>query len=349
MSEEEVTEEQPVEKAKSASELLIEAREKAELSQKEVADKLFLTATFIKYIDSGEFDRIPKPAFIRGYLRSYARVVELSGDMIVELYDAELQLAEPAPEMKGVTEEKIGTAHITGPVLQTGLIGFALLAVVIGLIWWLVSESNEEQPIQVRQPTITVPETPSEDVQAFDYVIGSADEPDAGGGTSAQMQFDENEPEGLISSSDPLPADEPVEQTADEVAGEPEAEPEEEQSAGQTPAEPQAAEAEPPLDEISIERLRDGDRSYINVDAGGFDELTLTFTDECWVEISDGQFGLVYHDLNRDNDVLTVYATLPFRVLLGKATGVEMLYNGAPFDLEPFIGPDNTAKITISE
>ena len=71
---------------KTPSELLVEARQRLGLSQKEVADELYLTTSFIEYIDVGEFASIPKPAFIKGYLRAYARVVELSGDEIVALY-----------------------------------------------------------------------------------------------------------------------------------------------------------------------------------------------------------------------------------------------------------------------
>jgi len=83
------------------------------------------------------------------------------------------------------------------------------------------------------------------------------------------------------------------------------------------------------------------------VDASGFDQLELSFSDECWVEIEDNQFGLIYNDLNQVNDVLTIYGTAPFKVLLGKATGVEMIYNGRPFELEPFISRDRTAKLTV--
>ena len=111
----------------------------------------------------------------------------------------------------------------------------------------------------------------------------------------------------------------------------------------------ESAPAETDIEPISIERNVDGERSYITVDAGGFDELSLTFSDDCWIEVSDRQHGRVYYDLNRDGDVLTVFGSLPFGVLLGKATGVEMLYNGGPFDLGPYIGPDKTAKIKISD
>ena len=102
-------------------------------------------------------------------------------------------------------------------------------------------------------------------------------------------------------------------------------------------------------DSVKFERTTDGTRSFVTVDASGFDQLELSFKDECWVEISDNQFGLIYNDLNRPNDVLTIYGTAPFKVLLGKATGVEMIYNGRPFELEPFVSRDRTAKLTVSD
>ena len=77
--------------------------------------------------------------------------------------------------------------------------------------------------------------------------------------------------------------------------------------------------------------------------------MQLTFGEECWVEIQDQVHGMVYQDLHRDGDILSVNLTAPIRLLLGKATAVEMLYNGRPFDLEPFTSQDQTAKLTISE
>ena len=65
--------------------------------------------------------------------------------------------------------------------------------------------------------------------------------------------------------------------------------------------------------------------------------------------MEDSARGLIYNDLNREGDVLTLYGTAPFEILLGKATGVEMIYNGRPFDLEPYVNQDKTAKLVISE
>ena len=178
----------PEELHRGPSAVLVEAREKLGFSQKDVADRLFLTTAYIKYIDDGELDRIPKQAFVRGYLRSYARAVDLSGDMIVELYEKEQQLAAPEPEIKGVTEEKVGTAHITGPVLTTGAIGFGLLLLLIGLIWWLVSDDEPVSSVRVAQPSVAGPERAQQEPEAYDYV----DDPVV---TDEQETTDGNDPQ----------------------------------------------------------------------------------------------------------------------------------------------------------
>ncbi|MBT4380336.1 MAG: DUF4115 domain-containing protein [Gammaproteobacteria bacterium] len=357
---------------KRPSELLAEARQRLGLSQKEVADKLYLTTSFIKYIDAGEFSSLPKPAFIKGYLRTYARVVNLSGDEIVALYDVELEIAEPTPEMRGVTEEDVGTASITGPVLQTGLIGLGGLALVVSVIWWLVSDPEEEMPLSVTQPGVSQPATQDSSEAAFDFEIATQE------GAALQSEQVSQAPalpdqtglESQIAMTETLRAIDTVEQAlAETVAESPEVsaipateasiqEALSEQSISEpsnsepSTSEQSSSEQDSPrvvavADSVKFERTTDGARSFVTVDASGFDQLELSFRDECWVEITDNQFGLIYNDLNKVNDVLTIYGTAPFKVLLGKATGVEMIYNGRPFELEPFISRDRTAKLTV--
>lgn len=303
------------------SEVLVRARERLGYSQKDIADKLFLTPSIIRLIDEGEFERMPKAAFVRGYLRSYARLVELSADEIVALYEAELEAAEPAPEIRGVTEEQVGTSSITGPVLQTGIFGLIGLIIIVLLVWWLVSDDEDPAGPVVTQPGITE-QAPD---AGFEYVLPPAK---ISGETAGQ------EAELVAAFQDEV--------TVDELS-----------DAGQAVPDPAAddrpATSAEPAEDISFNRVVDGNRSFITVDANGPDQVEMRFVGECWVEISDAQLGQVYEDLNRGGDVLTLYGTAPFEVLLGKATEVEMIYNGRPFELSPYIAPDRTAKLIISE
>ena len=365
---------------KGASALLTEARERLGLSQKEVADQLYLTTSFIKHIDDGEFSRIPKAAFIKGYLRTYARVVGLSGDEIVALYDAELQVAEPTLGMQKVTEEDLGTASITGPVLQTGLISLAGMALIVAVIWWAVSDPEEETPSGIVQPAASQSATqdslgggfdsplspqdatvlPSEQasldqaglgpqvemaetLRALDAVQPALAEIGSGNGeVSAILVAEESiqEAEADQSISDQSISDQSI---ADQSISD--------RSISKRASSALASSAEEStdvdVDTVKVERTTDGTRRFITVNAGGPDKLALSFKGECWVEIADNQFGSIYYDLNQANDVLTIYGTAPFKVLLGKATVVEMIYNGGPVELEPFIGPDRAAKLTV--
>ena len=362
---------------KRPSELLVEARQRLGLSQKEVADKLYLTTSFIKYIDAGEFSSLPKPAFIKGYLRSYARVVDLSGDEIVVLYDAELQITESTSEIRGVTEEDVGTSSITGPVLQTGLIGLGGLALVVAVIWWIVSDPEEETPLSVAQSGVSQPATQDSSEAVFDFVLppqeGAALQSEQV--SQAQAVPDQTGLESQVAMTETLPAIDTLEHALAETVAEsrevsaipvPEesiqeaateqsiskpsiSEPSisEPSASGQSTSEQDSPGVVAVADSVKFERTTDGARSFVTVDASGFDQLELSFRDECWVEIADNQFGLIYNDLHQVNDVLTIYGTAPFKVLLGKATGVEMIYNGRPFELEPFISRDRTAKLTV--
>ena len=365
---------------KGASALLTEARERLGLSQKEVADQLYLTTSFIKHIDDGEFSRIPKAAFIKGYLRTYARVVGLSGDEIVALYDAELQVAEPTLEMRKVTEEDLGTASITGPVLQTGLISLAGMALIVAVIWWAVSDPEEETPSGIVQPAASQSATQDSLGGGFDSPLSPQD---ATVLPSEQASLDQAGLGPQVEMAETLRALDAVQPALAEIGSEngevsailvaeesiQEAEADQSisdqsisdqsisnqsisnQSISKRAISALASSAEEStdvdVDTVKVERTTDGTRRFITVNAGGPDKLALSFKGECWVEIADNQFGSIYYDLNQANDVLTIYGTAPFKVLLGKATVVEMIYNGGPVELEPFIGPDRAAKLTV--
>ena len=382
---------------KGPSALLAEARQRLGLSQKEVAEKLYLTTSFIKHIDDGEFSRIPKEAFIRGYLRTYARVVELSGDEIVALYDSELQVAGPIPELQGVTEEDLGSASITGPVLKTALISLAGMVLIVAVFWSWVTDPEEKTPPGTVQPVASEWSTQDSLGVGFDVSL-SPQEATAllsKQGPQEQASLDQAEPQGAMTETfrtfDPQqPALAGIGSENREVSGILVAEESisdqsisdqsisdqsiseqsileqsisdqsisyqvisnsavsERASPGKEPTDLDAdAGADPGADAVTFERTTDGTRSFITVNAAGPDKLELSFKGECWVEIADNQFGSVYYDLNQANDVLTIFGTGPFKVLLGKATVVEMIYNGGPVELEPFVGPDSAAKVTV--
>jgi cytoskeleton protein RodZ len=337
------------------------AREKLGLSQKDVADHLYLTTSFIVYIDEGAFEKIPKPAFIRGYLRSYAKVVELNGDEIIAKFDNVLKAAQESVEFKDVTEETVGSVNFTGPVLQAGLIGLAGILIVIGLVWWIASSGDDaETPVVVSQRQ-TVPEVPAITLEneraAFDFIIQDqvvgqmADEPK---GVENIVIPEEVLPEKVLPEVVP-PEIVPPEIEASEVE---DGLMEESDTGGGleniSGADDELAEQEEGLQsgfltkEVSVVRNRDGDTNYITLDAGGIDEIEVTFSNECWLEIEDGNGDSIYGDLNRPGDVLRVFGIAPFDLLFGRATDVSLTFNGHEIDIGRYTRADETAKVRLA-
>ncbi len=348
----------------TVSVLLVSAREKCGLSQKEVADELFLTTSFIKYIDDGEFEKIPKPAFIKGYLRTYSRTVGLDGNEIVALYQQALQAAEDQVRIRDVTEETVGSAKLTGPVVQTGLIGLVGVVIVIGLVWWIASSGDDDEaPLETVVPEQALPRTSNREAtpvpEDFGYIRQQ--------GVQVSEDTDSNEGGDATSAAGVILAQPGAELTTEpprtEALSTPEASADDEavlegsDEPGDQSGTTSAIAATGSLDndsipvgarrKVSIERNSDGGLTYITLDAGGPDEIEMSFSDECWLEIEDGEGDSIYGDLNKDGDVLLVYGIAPFSILLGRATGVDMKFNGERIDLASVTTQDRTAKVRL--
>jgi len=67
--------------------ILRDAREAKGLSHAEVYEKIRITPKFIKAMEEGQYDALPSPAHIRGYLRKYARHLDLEADPLLERYE----------------------------------------------------------------------------------------------------------------------------------------------------------------------------------------------------------------------------------------------------------------------
>jgi cytoskeleton protein RodZ len=74
--------------------------------------------------------------------------------------------------------------------------------------------------------------------------------------------------------------------------------------------------------------------------------ITLSFDGDAWTQISDGQGKSLMSQLNPAGAKRRIEGEPPFSLTVGNAAHVKMTYNGAPFDLKPFINV-TVARITL--
>jgi cytoskeleton protein RodZ len=147
---------------------LREAREARGLGIAEVAEKLKLTARQIEALENEDYGRLPALVFVRGFIRNYARLLDISPE---SLLGAGKDLSITTETITAPTEGlKLGASPIKRWVLLP-LAGFALfLLLVAGLYTWLkrgeeayVANPPAMQPID--QP-ITLPQAITPTVEA---------------------------------------------------------------------------------------------------------------------------------------------------------------------------------------
>ena len=112
--------------------LLTKAREKLTLSQKEIASRLNLREEIIAALDASDFDKLPAPTYVMGYIRSYARAVNLNSDALISIYEG---VAEKPPEILPDVKPPVQASSRDKPVqAMSYLITFTMVILLIA--WW---------------------------------------------------------------------------------------------------------------------------------------------------------------------------------------------------------------------
>ncbi|MFQ5936074.1 MAG: helix-turn-helix domain-containing protein, partial [Acidiferrobacterales bacterium] len=112
---------------------LYEARVRARLSPEQVAEMLHLSTWQITALEKDDFESLPGPTYVRGYLRNYAQLLGLPADEIIASYagingtyrSARLDALAPEPEV---------TTRDGAVRFATFLVGCILI--LLAVVWW---------------------------------------------------------------------------------------------------------------------------------------------------------------------------------------------------------------------
>jgi cytoskeleton protein RodZ len=313
-----------------------------------IASELHLTSSVVERLEADDYEDIGARVFVRGYLRNYARIVDMPSDSILRQFDEKW----PEEPSKGATVRESPRLPADGGAGR-GWAGVTTWVVVIGAIalfvmWW------QGYLDEVPPPEITA-ETPgfADDTAAQPPDIVSMGEAPAAGDLSA--------PDGSLRLPSALPA--PAEQVG--IAGDPtEASsvsgdgvpsgtasvmlP----SAGDPAAESrgEAAGVVPilaPAGPVSADATAaDGEDA-----AAGVPEPTpgvvMTFSAPCWVDVRDStrKFKLFGEMPKGAREVLG--GEPPYQFVVGNARAVTIEVNGEPFDIMPY-AKGNVARFTLN-
>lgn len=151
----------PLDTAASATSLgpgaqLAQARADLHLAHEDVAAKLHLATSQIQALEQDDYSSLPGATYVRGYLKSYALLLGLSPEPILQLH-ARLTAAPITPDYKTIAPQK----EITSRHHQVRFVTYIMAAIVVGLAftWWQGRDARPPNPllaVQDSQPVADV-------------------------------------------------------------------------------------------------------------------------------------------------------------------------------------------------
>jgi len=129
-------------KSVSIGALLTNARTAMLLNQTDVAEQLNLPKRIIQAIEADDYDGLPEPTYVRGYLSNYARIVGVDYEDLAKLY-LDQHHCEPVVEVNRKSKQSYD------PVILW--ISVAVLSILVGIVitWWIDVNQIPEQSVEL--------------------------------------------------------------------------------------------------------------------------------------------------------------------------------------------------------
>ncbi|MDP0589827.1 MAG: DUF4115 domain-containing protein [Candidatus Endonucleobacter bathymodioli] len=118
-------------------EILTAARIKKGLSVKDIAIYLKTTDAYILALEKGQFEKLPALAYVRGYIRSYAKMMGLDGDQLAISLNACLEAEEnPQLLLKQTKRLTLDLGHSSFLIRYSITLGLITIIVSGCYFWW---------------------------------------------------------------------------------------------------------------------------------------------------------------------------------------------------------------------
>lgn len=289
--------------------ILAAERERQGLARGDIAQRLHMSVSQVEALEAGDYARLPRGTFLRGFTRNYARALGLDAEAIVGL------LAEDAPREKSpvivvpsqnIRFDPLGQ-RLSSPYIKAA--GIAAAAIVLGfaaMYWWLFIRPQGVPASQVvKAPAVA--EAPR----------AAAVEPAAGEPKPAPAE--QAPAQAAPAPAAPPPAT-PAPQPAQDVAAQ--------KPATTTPATAAATAPAPAEAPAGADPAR--------APGPGEGVIRLAFRGAAWVEITDARGKVLLSRTHPGGSSTEVVGKGPFGVVIGNAPEVHLNYNGRDVDLAPY-------------
>ncbi|MDX7999814.1 cytoskeleton protein RodZ [Xenorhabdus sp. Reich] len=344
------TETYPEEANLTAGQILRQAREKLELSQQIVADRLCLKLSTVRDIEEDNVPSNIAPTFFRGYIRAYAKLVQVPESVILSTLDEQM----PAKMIKTSPMQSFSAGKKRkkrdGWLMKLTWVVIIMLLGMTGLWWWQNYKAQQtELSSMAEQSSARIAQTHGDENDVGNSAA-AADKVSPKGNQSvvvSQEQAKQGESTGADSNA-PVTSNAPVSTTQPKTVPLPA-----NQSTANTVAENTAS------------AINTGTTNSVSANAGSNpvvspsssdvdsintvsnNELLMNFSGKCWLLIKDAKGKILFSGMKNKGDSLKLSGVLPYSLNIGAPARVNVQFQGKPVDLSTFIKKGVSAKLTL--
>ncbi len=317
----------------SSSGLILKAaREELSLTLEQVANELHLRPSVVKSIEDEKYDDFSSDVFLKGYFRTYCRLVNLHESRMMELLDQQLLIRQKLVEEKENSTIKLMNAQKRKKVFISSFI-FVICVFLVALTYHLATNNSE-----------IIPGTMSDSESNLDpdtevNILPSSEEETA----KITSGDDENK---LNTPSELKQEQELKQEDVDNTSTENTSTNQETEVLEELPEEPNYNLA----DEVSIIEQETEVNLPLNeeLENSSFTAtLKARFTGDCWFKLTDSTGKTVIADLKKENDEINFSGSAPFDVVIGDASKIALFFEEKLVDLKLYASRNGYAKFTL--
>ncbi|MGY3958299.1 cytoskeleton protein RodZ [Aeromonas popoffii] len=293
--------------------LLRNAREQLGWTREQVASRIHLRLTLIAAIESDTYDKHTSHTFIRGYLRTYAKLVGIPDETILAAYD-KLGLTPPDNiDMQSFSRRSRQQANDSRLKVVTWLVILVLIA--LSVAWWWQSTArrsagDEALAATEMSATIVVPSAEASPEIVNPVLI-----------------------EGAVQS--PVAVDTSVVAPISAATGT--------EAAVSAPV---ADTAVATVAAAGVSTLAVADDA--TTDPAKVPQLKMSFTADCWLDVKDAKGKTLFSGLKKANDQLVLEGPEPLKLIIGAPMAVNMEYQGKSIDMSRY-NNGRTARLSLPQ
>jgi len=286
-------------------------REKQGLEIENVSNELRLSANIIRALEGDDYDQLPEMVYVRGYIRSYCRLLNKDATPVLDMLSANLPQEDYLHA--DLSPSSPSDEYRQRLIIIVGSVAVITIFLILIMIWW-----QEKQPMQ--EPESAEPLVENTDIDDSNIsnittikqeTVSPADTPDPPSQVLAPVEInikkavpEDQMSNGLASEDMQIPDD--VNQNITEN-----------------------------------ENFMDDMPQVVT--------LVVMSTDESWARIRDGSGKLIVHRILPTGYNKIFKAKMPLNFELGNASRVSIMIGGKDYDFSSYIRNSNTASFQVTE